>query len=107
VVAVKTLAATAMVGAQTTINNQLKAVTATAMETAMMKATTMTMKTKAAAARRQRVGGGQLGGCSDCDNTSNGNGNEGGKKMTAATMAMGRVTAPRTWRITQCLERGG
>jgi hypothetical protein len=39
-VAMKTPAATAMAGAQTTINNQLKAVAATAIETALMRATT-------------------------------------------------------------------
>jgi hypothetical protein len=41
----KTPAATAMVGAQTTMNNQLKSATAT--ETATMTATTMRMETKA------------------------------------------------------------
>ena len=53
-VAMKTLAATAMAGAQT-INNQLKAALVMAMETAKMAATTMMMETKgkmAAAARR-------------------------------------------------------
>ena len=65
-VAMKTPAVTAMVGAQTTINNQLKSGTAT--ETATMTATTMRMETKAtlvaaaAEVRRQRGGGGQLGG---------------------------------------------
>jgi hypothetical protein len=62
-VAMKTPAATAMVGAQTTFNNQLKS--ATAMETATMTATKMRMETKAKAAaeaRRQCGGGGQLGG---------------------------------------------
>jgi hypothetical protein len=44
-VVMKTPAATAMVGAQTTINNQLKSATAT--ETATMTATTMRMETKA------------------------------------------------------------
>ena len=44
-VAMKTPAVTAMVGAQTTINNQLKSGTAT--ETATMTATTMRMETKA------------------------------------------------------------
>ena len=44
----KTPAATAMVGAQTKINNQLKSATAT--ETEMMTATTMRMETKATAA---------------------------------------------------------
>jgi hypothetical protein len=39
-----------MAGAQTTIKDQLKAVTATATETATMTATTMTMETKAMAA---------------------------------------------------------
>ena len=56
----KTPAVTAMVGAQTTINNQLKAVKATATETATMTATTMSMETKvmvAVEARRQREGG--------------------------------------------------
>ncbi len=41
--------AAAMAGAQTTINNQLKAVAATAMEMATMTATTTMMRTKAAA----------------------------------------------------------
>jgi len=44
-VVMKTPAATAMVGAQITINNQLKSATAT--ETATMTATTMRMETKA------------------------------------------------------------
>jgi hypothetical protein len=39
-----------MVGAQTTINNQLKAATATATEMAMMTATRITMRIKAMAA---------------------------------------------------------
>jgi hypothetical protein len=43
-VATKTPAATAMAGAQTTINNQLKAAAATVMETATMTATTKTNK---------------------------------------------------------------
>jgi hypothetical protein len=38
-----------MVGGQTTINNQLKAMAATATEMMTMKATTMTTKTKATA----------------------------------------------------------
>jgi hypothetical protein len=63
-VEIKTPVATAMVGAQTTINNQLKLVTA--METAKTTATTMRMETKAmvaaVAAQRQRGNGGQLGG---------------------------------------------
>ncbi len=49
-VGTKTPAATVMVGAQTTINNKLKAVVATATETNTMTMTMMTMKTKAAAA---------------------------------------------------------
>ena len=48
VVAMKTLAATAMVGAQT-INNQLKAVKVAATETATMTATTMPLETKGTA----------------------------------------------------------
>ncbi len=59
-VGMKTTAVTVMVGAQTTINNQLNASTATATETA----TTMTMETKATAATEARPrhfeGGGQL-----------------------------------------------
>jgi hypothetical protein len=43
-VATKTPAATAMVGAHTTINNQLKEAAATATETAMMTVMTMTME---------------------------------------------------------------
>jgi hypothetical protein len=31
----------------------------------------------------------------------------GYRKATVATMAMERVTAPRTWPLTQRLERGG
>jgi hypothetical protein len=78
----KTPAVTVMAGAHTTINNQLKVAAATAMDTATMTATKMTMKTKtmaaaaaaawqqcggssgssAAAAQGQRGGGGQLGG---------------------------------------------
>jgi hypothetical protein len=61
-VAMKTPAVTAMAGAQTTINNQLNASTATATEMA----TTMTMETKATAAveaRQQHLrGDGQLSG---------------------------------------------
>ena len=66
VVAMKTLTATAMAGAQTTINNQLKAAMAMATETVMMTATTMMMGTKAMAAAETQWqhfrGGGQLGG---------------------------------------------
>jgi hypothetical protein len=51
-VATKTLAATAMMGKQTSINNQLKAVVATAAETVTMTATTMTKSKKAMAAAR-------------------------------------------------------
>jgi hypothetical protein len=61
-VAMKTPAVTAMAGAQTTINHQLNASTATVNETAM----TMTMETKATAAAeawwQHLGGGGQLGG---------------------------------------------
>ena len=46
-VVVKTPAATVMAGAQTTINNQLKAATTMATEMAMMKAMTMIMEMKA------------------------------------------------------------
>ncbi len=54
-VAMKTPAVTAMAGVQTTINNQLNALTATATETATMM--TMEMKVTAAAeARRQHLG---------------------------------------------------
>ncbi len=65
-VATKTPAATAIVGAQTTINNQLKAETATATATATMTATMMTMKMKAmavaaAAAAWQQCGRGSNG----------------------------------------------
>ncbi len=49
-VATKTPAVTAMVGALTTINNRLKAVAETAMETVTMTATRTTMKMKAKAA---------------------------------------------------------
>jgi hypothetical protein len=48
--ATKTPAATAMAGDQTTINNQLKSVTATATEMATMTATRITMRMKATAA---------------------------------------------------------
>jgi hypothetical protein len=48
--AMKTPAATVMAGAQTTINNQLKAATAMAPETATVTATAMMMETKATAA---------------------------------------------------------
>jgi hypothetical protein len=47
VVATKTPATTAMVGAQSTTNNQLKVAEAMATETGTMTVTTMTMKTKA------------------------------------------------------------
>ena len=64
-VAMKTLAAIAMVGAQTT-NNQLKTVMVTVAETVTMTATTITIQTKgtskAAEERQKRGGGGQLGG---------------------------------------------
>ncbi len=46
----KTPAGAAMVGKQTTINNQLKAAAATATEMATMTATTMTKSTKATVA---------------------------------------------------------
>ena len=62
-VAMKTPAATAMAGAQTTINNKLNAARAMARETVMMTETMMTMETMATAAvevRLQRVGAGQL-----------------------------------------------
>ena len=49
-VAMKTPEATAMVGAQTTINNQLKALTATTTEMA----STMTMEAKPPTRRRHR-----------------------------------------------------
>jgi hypothetical protein len=48
-VATKTPAATAMAGAHTTINNQLREAAAMATETVAMKATMMTMETKATA----------------------------------------------------------
>ncbi len=41
------------------------------------------------------------------DNTGNGDGKEGSKRVMAATMAMGRDTARRTWPLTLRLERGG
>ncbi len=61
-VATKTPVATLMAGAQTTINNQLQAVVATATETATMTATMTTIKTMAtavavAAWRQRSVGG--------------------------------------------------
>jgi hypothetical protein len=60
-VAMKTPVATAMVRAQTTINNQLKAATAMATETVTTTAMMMMMETKATAAvaeaQRQRRGG--------------------------------------------------
>jgi hypothetical protein len=43
----------------------------------------------------------------DGDNTGNGDGKEGGEQATAATVAMGRGTARRTWLLTLRLERGG
>ncbi len=43
----------------------------------------------------------------DGDNTGKGDGKEGGKQATAATMAMGRGMAQRTWPLTLRLERGG
>ena len=53
-VVMKTLMVTAMAGTHTTINNQLKASTATGTETAMMTVVMMRMETKAmAAAERQ------------------------------------------------------
>ena len=58
-------AAIGMAGAQTTVNNQLKAATATATATVMMTATAMTMETKASTAveaPQQRKGSGRLGG---------------------------------------------
>ncbi len=41
------------------------------------------------------------------DNTGNGDGKEGGKRATVATMAMGMGTARRTWPLMLRLERGG
>jgi hypothetical protein len=43
----------------------------------------------------------------DGHNTGNGDGKEGGERATAATMAMGRGKARRTWPPTLRLERGG
>ena len=57
-----------MAGAQSTINNQLKAATATVTETATMTVTTMTIKTKvtaAAAAARHEAWWQRGSGCSD------------------------------------------
>ena len=53
-VAMMTPTATAMVGAETTINNQLKAVTETVTETATITATRMTMEKKATEATEAR-----------------------------------------------------
>ena len=65
-VALKTPTATVIAGAQTTINNQLKAATAMATKIAAMITKTMTMEMKAkavaAGARQQHGGGRQLGG---------------------------------------------
>ena len=64
-VVMKTPAATAIAGSQTTINNQLKAAMAMETEMATITAMTMMMETKATAAveaRRQRGGNSQLGG---------------------------------------------
>jgi hypothetical protein len=41
------------------------------------------------------------------NNTGNGDDKEGGKRATAATMAMGMGTAQMTWPLTLKLERGG
>jgi hypothetical protein len=41
------------------------------------------------------------------DNMDNGNSKEGGGQATAATMAMGRGAAQRTWLLMLKLERGG
>jgi hypothetical protein len=64
----KSPAATAMVGAQRAINNQLKAVAAMGTKTMMMTAMTMTMKLKATAAAAaawwQQGGGGGGSGAS-------------------------------------------
>jgi hypothetical protein len=43
----------------------------------------------------------------DSNNTDNGDGEEGGEQAKAATMAMGRGAAQRTWPLTLRLERGG
>jgi hypothetical protein len=43
----------------------------------------------------------------DGNNTGNGDGKEDGKRATAATMAMGRGAAQRTWPLTLRLEREG
>ncbi len=43
----------------------------------------------------------------DSKNTGNGDGKEGGKQVTAATMAMGMGTVQRTWPLMLRLERGG
>jgi hypothetical protein len=41
------------------------------------------------------------------DNMGSGNSKESGRQVMAATMAMGRGTAQRTWPLTLRLERGG
>ncbi len=61
VAATKTRAATAMTGAQKTINNQLKAVVVTAMKMAMVTATTMTTMMTMAIATAMVVGSGGNG----------------------------------------------
>ncbi len=43
----------------------------------------------------------------DCDNTGNGNGKEGGRQAKAATMAMGMGAEQRTEPLALLLERGG
>ncbi len=43
----------------------------------------------------------------DSDNMGNDDGKEGGERATAATIAMGRGVAQRTWPLTLRLERGG
>jgi hypothetical protein len=57
------------------------------------RATVMAMATKRAMA-------------TDGDNKGKGDGKEGGKRGTAATMVMGRGAAQRTWPLTLLLERG-
>ncbi len=81
-VAMKTPAATAMVGAQTKINNQLKS--ATASESATMTATKMTMDRHRRAATARHHGGDE-----DTGGNSNGGGTDKNQQSTKISNGIG------------------
>ncbi len=94
----KTPAATAMVGAQTTINNQVKAVSASATETAMMTATTMMMGTKAAAAAVVAAAAATAATAAAALRQRGGGSGGGGQRVSSAT-AVGMAAAAATTNV--------